>query len=180
MFPKRLSLMLLQFFICMAISSSSVAAQTKSQQTTQPGTVLDYYLLLPDKYFEADREQRAHWMLDPKRGAIVDIKNGYLYAPGDGAQTEIYVCLFKRTDGRYLVAVNYNDKAGVFESFLDFYLYQRGKLRSVGASILPLAFNKELHYELPRRGATIEVTNSSGKKLYNLVWSKNVFRVKAR
>jgi hypothetical protein len=168
--------LLLPFIITVA----SLANAQKPPRTTRLLTVLDYYLLLPDKYFEADREQRAHWMLDPKRGAIVDIKNGYLYAPGDGAQTEIHVCLFKRTDGRYLVAVNYNDKAGVFESFLDFYMYRRGKLRSVGASILPLAFNKQLHYELPRRGATIEVTNSSGKKLYNLVWSKNVFRVKGR
>jgi hypothetical protein len=153
-------------------------AQAKMPQPTQPQTVLDYYMLLPDRYFEANREQRLHWMLDPKRGAIVDIKNGYLYAPGDGAQTDIYACLFKRSDGRYVIAVNYNDKTGVFESFLDFFIYDHGRLRDVKRSVLPLAFNKRLYYELPRYGTAIAVSDKTGKKLYDLVWVRNVFHLK--
>jgi hypothetical protein len=43
---------------------------------------------------------------------------------------------------------------------------------------LPVAFNKGLYYELPRYGTTIAVTDKTGKKLYDLVWAKNVFRVK--
>ena len=152
--------------------------QTTNAQARRPLTVVDYYMLLPDKYFEADREQRLHWMLDPKRGAIVDVKNGYLYGAGDGAQTDIYVSLFKRTDRTSIIAVNYNDKDEVFESFLDFYTYEHGRLRNVTKSILPVAFKKSLYYELPRYGTTIAVTNKSGRKLYDLVWAGNVFKLK--
>jgi len=168
----------LRFLILIGLPASAMFAQTKPPQPPAPRTVLDYYALLPDRYFEANREQRMHWMLEVERGAIVDIKNGYLFAPGDGAQTDIYVCLFKRSDGRYLVAVNYNDKHGVFESFLDFYLLHQGRLRNARRSVLPVAFDKRLHYELPRNGTTIVVTNESGKEVYDLVWSGNVFRLK--
>jgi hypothetical protein len=173
---RFLSLFLLEFFISLAPYATS--AQTKMAQSKPPQTVVDYYMLLPAKYFEANQEQRLHWMLDPKRGAIVDIKNGYLYAPGDGAQTDVYTSLFKRSDGKYLVAVNYNDKNGVFESFLDFYVYHQGRLRNVNRSVMPVGFNKRLYYELPRYGTTITVTNKSGKKLYELVWTRNAFRLK--
>ena len=59
-------------------------------QGSDPKTVLDYYLLLPEKYFEANKEQRVKWMLDSNRGAVVDLKNSYIFAPRDGAQTSIY------------------------------------------------------------------------------------------
>lgn len=74
-------------------------------QTLPPHTVFDYYQLLPDSYFEANKEERVKWMLDPDRGAVIDVKNRYIYAPGDGAQSSIIVRLFKRRDGRYLMAV---------------------------------------------------------------------------
>jgi hypothetical protein len=171
MLSRLFSLLLLAF-----ISLAAVVAL--AQSSTRPRTVVDYYMLLPDKYFEANREQRLHWMLDPKRGAIVDIANGYLYAAGDGAQTDIYTCLFKRSDGTYLIAVDYNDKNEVFETFLDFYVYNHGRLRKVTKSVMPVAFNKLLNYELPRLGTTIRVTNKSGLKLYDFVWDKSAFRLK--
>jgi hypothetical protein len=157
---------------------TSIAAFAQSAEPRHPRTVVDYYMLLPEKYFEANREQRLHWMLDPERGAIIDIPNGYLFAPGDGAQTDIYTCIFKRSNGSYLVAVGYNDKDGVFETFLDFFLYDHGRLRNVTQTVLPVRFNKSLYYDLPRRGTTIPVTNASGKKLYDLVWTGNVFHLK--
>src|SRR3979409_1216359 len=103
-FPLLLGLIGLTF--------AAIFAQTRPPRSKTPKTVLDYYALLPDKYFEADLEQRMHWTLEPKRAAIVDIQNGYLYAPGDGAQTHITVCLFKKADGSYLAAVGYNDDDG--------------------------------------------------------------------
>ena len=172
MLSKLFSLSLLGFLI--GLVSSSVAGQSSTRQHT----VVDYYMLLPDRYFEGDRDHRLHWMLDPKRGAIVDIANGYLYARGDGAQPDIYTCLFKRPDGTYLVAVNYNDKDGVFETFLGFYVYQHGRLRNAPKSVMPVAFNQRLYYELPRHGTTIKVTNKSGRRLYDLVWDRSVFRLK--
>ena len=172
MLSRLFSLALLGFLTCLA---GVVAC---AQSSPRPHTVVDYYMLLPDKYFEANLEQRLHWMLDPKRGAIVDVVNGYLFAPGDGAQTDIYTCLFRRPDGTYLVAVNYNDKDGVFETLLGLYVYQHGRLRNVTKLVMPVAFNKQLYYELPRHGTTIKVTNKAGRQLYDLVWDKSVFRLK--
>ena len=135
-------------------------------------------MLLPDKYFEANPDQRLHWMLDPKRGAIVDDKNGYLYAPGDGAQTNIYLRLFKRSNGDTVVVVNYNNEDGVFEPFLDFYLYHDGKLSNLTEKVMTVTFNKNLYYHLPRRGTAIIVSDKTGRKLYELVWSGSVFKRK--
>jgi len=165
-------------FLVLTTAVVSFATAAQSLSSDHPRTVVDYYMLLPDKYFEANRDQRLHWMLDPKRGAIVDIANRYLYAPGDGAQTDIYTCIFKRSNGDYLVGAGYNDKDGVFETFLDFFVYDQGHLRNVTKTVLPVRFNKELYYNLPRRGTTIVVTNTSGKKLYDLVWTGKVFSLK--
>lgn len=165
-------------FVTFTVLVTSIATTAQSRHSSHPHTVVDYYMLLPDKYFEANQDQRLHWMLDPKRGAIVDIRNGYLYAPGDGAQGDIYTCIFKRFDGTYLVAVNYNDKDGVFETFLDFFVWERDHLTNVTKSVLPAPFSKNLFYELPRHGTTIRVTDTSGKPLYDLVWNRRAFRVK--
>jgi hypothetical protein len=69
----------------------------------------------------------------------------------------------------------YNDKNTVFETFLDFYGYDYGCLRKVTKSVMPVAFNKLLNYELPWHGTRINVTNKSGGKLYEFVWDKSAF-----
>jgi hypothetical protein len=144
-------------------------------QSSTPRTVMDYYLLLPEKYFEADKEQRVKWMLDPKRGAVVDIKNGYIYAPGDGAQTSIYVCLFKRPAGSPLIAVkSYPSDTHEF-TYLHFYKYKQGALVEVSKGMLPVAVKETLKYEMPRYGKAIVVRNRQGQRIYSLVWSGRRF-----
>jgi hypothetical protein len=147
-------------------------------QTSQPKTVLDYYKLLPDKFFEADRTQRINWMLDPKRGAIVDSKNGYLYAPGDGAQTDIYLSLFKKRAGGYLAAVKYYDSDTQDFTHLEFYVYRDGSWTEVTKSVIPVKISDELKYEMPRYGAAIRVKDKRGKRLYDLVWAGEKFRLR--
>lgn len=166
-----LKIYLLIFFAALSLQPSSVA------YTSEPRSVLDYYLLLPDKYFEADKEQRVKWMLDPKRGAIVDVKNGYLYAPGDGAQTSVYVCLFRRTDGNYLIAVKTHASDSTEYTYLDLYVYENGRFLDVTQAMLPVAVNEELIYEMPRYGTTIKVKSKRGRKVYELVWAKDKFRL---
>src|ERR1044072_6283250 len=140
-----------------------------------PKTVLDYYLLLPEKYFEANKEQRVKWMLDPGRGAVVDLKNGYIYAPGDGAQSSIYVCLFKRPHDLPLIAVKSYDSETQDYSHLDFYEYRNGSLVEVKKGVLPVKLNENFKYEMPRYGRTIEVTDQRGRKIYSLNWSGRRF-----
>ena len=141
----------------------------------EPKTVLDYYLLLPDEYFEANEEQRVKWMLDPKRGAVVDIKNNYIFAPGDGAQTSIYVCLFKRSSGRPLIAVKSHESDTDQFTHLQFFEYKRGTLVEVKQGVLPVKLNEEFKYKMPRYGRSIEVKNQRGRKIYNLTWSGTRF-----
>jgi hypothetical protein len=155
-----------------------VSALLCPAQTSQPKTVLDYYKLLPDKFFEADRTQRMNWMLDPKRGAIVDSKNGYLYAPGDGAQTDIYLSLFQKRAGGYLAAVKYYDSDTQAFTHLEFYVYQNGSWTEVTKSVIPGEINYELKYEMPRYGTAIRVKDKRGKRLYDLVWAGEKFRLR--
>jgi len=166
----------LSLFILVALLSGKAASTTV--QTPQPHTVLDYYLLLPKKYFEANDEERVKWMLDPRRGAIVDVKNGYLYAPGDGAQTDVYVCLFKKPDGSYLIAVKTHPPDTDEYTYLDFYVFREGTLLDVTKTVLPVNVKEELKYELPRYGTTIHVKNNSGRKIYDLLWASTRFTLK--
>ena len=156
----------------------SLQPPTIAYQTSKPRTVLDYYLLLPDKYFEANREQRVKWMLDPKRGAIVDVRNGYIYAPGDGAQMSIHVCLFKKADGSYLIGVKSSYWEDIEYTNIDFYSYKGDRFLEVTNDVLPVAENEELKYEMPRYGTTIKVKNKRGRKIYDLVWVGDRFRLK--
>ena len=151
---------------------------TGAAQSSPPKTVLDYYRLLPEKYFEANEEQRVKWMLDSKRGAVVDIKNGYIYAPGDGAQTSIYVCLFKRPQDSPLVAVKSHLSDTQEYTRLDFYEYKHGALVEVKETVLPVKVNEEFKYTMPRYGKSIEVRNARGKIIYSLVWSGRRFVLK--
>jgi len=171
---------MLKGIICLlllCISACFVCLGTPSQ-STQSKTVKDYYLRLPKKYFEANQEQRVNWMLNPKRGAIVDIKNGYLYAAGDGAQTDIYVRLFKRPDGAYLIAVKTHAGDTEALTYMDFYLHKDGQWMDQTKLVLPIKINDEFRYEMPRYGSTIKVTNKRGKRLYDLIWTKGVFELK--
>jgi len=146
-------------------------------QTSQPKTVLDFYNLLPEKYFEADRAQRVSFMLDPKRGAVVDLRNGYLYAPGDGAQSDIYLSLFKKRTGGYLVGVKFHASDTQDETYLDFYDYQNSSWVLVTKSVIPVNISAELKYVMPRYGTTIYVRNKRGP-LYDLVWAGEKFRLR--
>jgi hypothetical protein len=147
-------------------------------QSPPPKTVLDYYELLPDKYFEANREQRVIWMLDPKRGAIVDSKNGYLFAPGDGAQSDIYLSLFKKRNGEFVAAVKHYDSDTNDFTYLEFVVYKDGSWTEVTKSVIPVKINDKLRYEMPRYGRAIRVRNKKGKRMYDLVWTGENFRLR--
>lgn len=117
-------------------------------------------------------------MLDPGRGAIVDLRNGFLFAPGDGAQTDIYLSLFKRRDARYVIALKYYASNSQDFSYLECYIYQAGSWADVTKSVIPVNLSDELKYELPRYGKVIRVRDKKGKRLYDLVWRGQKFRVR--
>jgi len=163
--------------ILLIILAVALSSQLVDGQSAKPRTVRDYYLLLPDKYFEANPEQRVKWMLDAKRGAVVDVKNGYLLAQGDGAQMSLVVCLFKNRGGTYTIGVDATSWEGDWYSRLNFYHYVSGTFVDVTKSLIPVALPEEHWYELPRYGTTIGVANQKRRHLYDLVWNGRRFRL---
>ena len=115
-------------------------------------------------------------MLDAHRGAVVDMDHGYIYAPGDGAQTDIYVRLFERNNKRPLIAVKSYASDSQDFTYLDFFEYRDGGLHPVNVS--PVTVNERFRVELPRIGNTIQVSNAQGAPLYDLVWAETKFLVR--
>jgi hypothetical protein len=151
-------------------------------------SVVDYYYLLPDFYFESHRskaERKAVLFHDRKvypHGSVVkstaDIKNDYVRVNLDSLGTlEIAVFRYK---GRDLIAVRrYYEGCTVW-----FLRYQNSRWVNVTKQIMPVSLNNKYDYTLPRYGTTIEVRRDAwpsekrGRKLYDLVWQKGRFHVR--
>ena len=168
-------LCLLLSFLVISLSGTSSSSQRASAKRHLPKTVVDFFLLLPSRYFEIspdtprNRLRQAH-----TKDSVIDIGNGYLFMAGDGAQQSITLCLFKRPDKSYLVVVGDNE-AEVCEPYLDFYEYKNGKLPKVTRKVLPEAFRGDRNYLLPRYGKIITVTDRSNHKLYYLSFDRGSF-----
>jgi hypothetical protein len=145
-------------------------------QSAQPKTVVDYYLMLPDKYtIEVSKERRQHLVRDDSGRVVAkDIKNGYLYISGDAGESGMVMTLFKRPDGSYLIGVNPFDEMADDLYFLS---YDKGKWSNVTRLVIP-KYSRKLSYSLPQHGTTVEVSNQAGKKLYDLVWAHGKFTIR--
>lgn len=166
----------LAFLLFAGLFNAFLPSQTNAQIVPDaPKNVLEFYKYLPDRYFEADRDQRTTVLLDPKRGSIVDIPNGYLYAQGDGAQGSLWVCVFKRPDRSYLMTVKFQPPEEARPT-LDFYEWRDGRLQPVERKrVLPVTFDGRLTYQMPRQGRTIKVVARDGTRLYDLTWTGTKF-----
>jgi hypothetical protein len=150
--------------------------ETSAPAQSGPKTVVDYYLLLPNKYTYDIGPKRRKELINPENGRVnaIDLKNGYLSISGDAGEAGIIVALFKKPDGGYLVGVNvYNELSE------DFYMlrYAGGKWSDVTRAVIP-KFNKTNRYELPQYGTTINVDSETGERLYQLAWSNGKFTIK--
>ena len=72
----------------------------RQQARSSPRTVMDYYLMLPDKYVPFAKNENRRSLVK-----IKDIKNGYLKLEVDGWDGWAEIALFKKTDGSSIVAV---------------------------------------------------------------------------
>ena len=93
-------------------------------------SVLDYFLLLPPNTFEGP----AYTWLNVMRanGELIDKENGYMSAPGDGAQPEFELALFRYRDGRPLLALCAGELEGADSVQLQFFeLNADGKMQKI-------------------------------------------------
>ena len=155
-------------------------AQAQTTQRTEPRTVVDYFLLVPDSYLDGSDRQVREEMVRNGYLNIVDVKNGYILYDASDNPTGFEFAIFRKGNGRYIVA--YSDGIfwdSEFSAGSRFHLlsYEGGRWRNVTKSVLPVKFDKRLVYKLPRQGRTIEVTDKRGRKVYTLTWRSDRFHL---
>ena len=116
-------------------------------------------------------------------GEVIDKENGYMNCPGDGAQPEFELALFRYRDGRPLLALCFGELEGTDSVQLQFFeLGADGRMQQISQPILPgapikndpgMGYVKESwQFELPRKGCTILVRSEKTKKiLHKFTWS---------
>jgi hypothetical protein len=127
----------------------TVSALALSVARPKPMTILDYYLLLPQKYLKHAGGDSAE-----ERSAalyVKDVETGYLQARQPGGEFYSALALFKRPDGGDLVAVENRECArGCNE---EFYLlaHEDGQWVDVTAKTLPAVEPEELRATLGKQ-----------------------------
>jgi hypothetical protein len=174
------------------VKNSAAKVTTSKPKTAKPAmatqkTVLDYFMLLPQQFFEFPKSHLKSYLHDEGfEMLMVDKKNDYLRMAGDAAQATIYMALF-RYKRRVLVGT-YSDGEG--GGVLHLMRYENGRWKDVTKAVLPVPYNDNYQYIIPRYGTTIKVTTGNsddnwieygrGKKVYDLVWTQGKFRVRRR
>ncbi len=173
-------------------AAGNVAPEVSLPVQNGPKTVMDFFALLPERYFTLEGCERATDKDCKKARAeylktfteVSDIKNGYFKGGCDGAQSCIEMAIFKRPNGTYLVGV-----ATFAEMMNDFYFLDYGdaKWTDVSAEVVP-DFSKKNWYELPRVGTTMKVyakkvvektaefeISEKSDQFYELTWKDGKF-----
>lgn len=146
-------------------------------------TVVDYFLLLPDKTLEAPPHA---WLGNAQ---AIDRQNGYISIAGDGAQPSFQVALFRYRDPARagLLALCSGELEGDDSVTLDFFeLGSDGKMHKATRRVFPIGDRwssaeyeskyEDLQFELPRQGRTILVrSHKSGKVLHKFTWNGEKF-----
>ena len=144
-------------------------------------TIVDYYLLLPDKTFETPAR---NWL---NNASVIDKQNGYISISGDGAQPSFDVALFRYRDGRPLLAICSGELEGDDSVALEFFeLGPDAKMHKASRKFFPIGdrwssgeYDKryeDFRFELPRRGRTVLVRSAKTKKiLHKVTWNGEKF-----
>jgi hypothetical protein len=159
---------------------------TATAQSSEPKTVTDFFLLVPDRYMDGvyDRQSRQEMVRNGWLD-IVDVKNGYIFYDASDNPSGFEFAIFRRSNGKYLVAYStgafydaeWSKESGNWPTLL-LLSYEGGRWRDVTRASLPVAFDKKMVYTLPRRGRSIAAWDERGRKLYTLTWANDRFRLK--
>jgi hypothetical protein len=144
-------------------------------------SVVDYYLLLPDKTFETPARQWLH------NATVIDKQNGYMSVGGDGAQASFQVALFRYRDGRPLLALCEGELEGDDSVSLEFFeLGADARMQKASRQIFPIGDSwssgdykekyADFRFELPRHGRSVLVRSAKTKKiLHKVTWNGEKF-----
>jgi hypothetical protein len=160
----------------------AAVAETRPEQPS----IIDYFLLLPPDTTEGPPAGWFHLMR--ANGNTIDKTNGYMSCPGDGAQPEFEVALFRFRDGRPLLAYCSGELEGADAVILSFFeLGSDGKMHLRKGWPFPVpdgGYDPEVgwttkakwEFKLPRTGKTIAIRSQKNHKtLYKLTWNGEHF-----
>lgn len=169
--------------LCVVTIAIAPPSRTAVAQSSAPQTVADFLRLVPARYMEGyDLRFREELLKGERRGAVVDIPNGYISWDASDNPSGFEFAIFRKSNGRYIVAYNGVDDDFDWEpadgATLRLLSYESGRWHDVTRALLPVALDGRLTYTLPRRGRNIEVTGEGGRKLYTLTWARDRFRIK--
>lgn len=136
--------------------------------------IVDYFRRLPTGALEGEA---AAW-LDATAGSgrIIDRKNGYMRAEGDGGQPNFECALFRYRDDRPLLALCQGELEGPDSVRLDLYvLGPDGRMRRAPRAIFPVEDGAGTRFILPREGRTVIVRDRSGRHERRFAWDGERF-----
>jgi len=185
MIKNQRASLIFRVLLCVVMVAAAQGFRPAAAQSPEPKTVADFFLLVPERYMEGyDLRFREELLRGERRGAVVDIPNGYISWDASDNPEGFEFAIFRKSNGKYLVAYStgafsdqeYSEETGNWPT-LFLLSYEGGRWRDVTRASLPVAFDRRLAYKLPRRGRSIEVWDGRGRQLYTLTWENDRFRV---
>ncbi|MET0649769.1 MAG: hypothetical protein ABW208_24420 [Pyrinomonadaceae bacterium] len=174
--------------LCAVTMAVAAGVGTAAAQSSEPKTVADFLLLVPERYMVGyDLRYREELLRGDRPDVVVDIRNGYISHDESDNPSGFEFAIFRKSNGNYLVAYStgafydpeFSEESGNWPTLL-LLSYEGGRWRDVTRASLPVAFDKKLAYMLPRRGRGIAVLDGRGRKLYTLTWRHDRFRLDRR
>ncbi len=143
-------------------------------QSDKPTTVQDYYLSMPKQYDKATRAEREEIL--SYSDTTVDLENRHIEYITHLSGQVFEAALFKRPDGGFVFVYNEDcDLKYKVPTKLYLLKYEAGDWTDATRELLPVPVNPRYKYELPEKGAIIQVTTAAGAKMYQLVWRNGKF-----
>lgn len=163
----------------LVLIGSAQGVRAESASSREPKTVADFFLLVPERYVGYPLDFRQELLRGERRGTVIDIKNGYISWDASDNPEEFEFALFRKSNGKYIVAFSSPGDPGLYPSRFFLLSYDNGKWRDVTRALLPTGYNKRFNYKLPREGRSIVVTRD-WRERYHLTWTNDRFRLKRR
>jgi len=177
------SLCIMALFFIISVSSSA------AEKSSGEKTILDYYLQLPDKYFQCETENILRKKDKLSQIKKKDLKKGYIQATTIDGNIPVEAALF--TDdymGIKVLAVNVRCSSGCMCRKLDLFFVSDGTLmKSDDGHLFPeikdiekaAGITEGYEFILSDDGKNIRVANEeSGKVLLMIEWSGGTFNIK--
>ena len=154
MIKNQRASLIFHVLLCVVTVAVAQGSGTVAAQSPEPKTVADFFLLVPERYMMGyDLRFREELLRGERRGAVVDIPNGYISYDESDNPSGFEFTIFRKDDGRYLVAYSTGafgdpelDKELGNWPTLSLLSYEgSGRWRDVTRASLPVSFNKKLY-----------------------------------